>query len=106
MRTDCVIGSRSRTWPIIRLWGGSRASGMRSCRRPSPPTITNRGAEFVARHAVRRLDLPDDAFPVSVKVLFQVRSSPPPGTVSDPMSPTHPYILGQFQFAERAEVQP
>jgi hypothetical protein len=62
---------------------------------------------FAARHAVRRLALPDSAFPVEVYLMFQVRNTPPPGSPApDPMTPAKPMVLASYQFAKPSEVRP
>lgn len=62
--------------------------------------------EYAARTVLRRLDIPDDAYPVDVQLQFQVRTTPPPGTPSDerPLNEP-PSIIGSFRFPNRAEVE-
>jgi hypothetical protein len=43
--------------------------------------------EVAARHVVRQLNIPPDSFPVEVELQFQVKETPPPGKVPDPMAP-------------------
>ena len=60
-----------------------------------------------ARHAVRNLGLPDDAFPLDVSLIHQIRRPSPPGQpTTDPMTPTQPRILETFHFAAAIEVRP
>jgi len=63
--------------------------------------------KFAARHAVRRLGLKDDAFPMDVHVYYQVRETPPPGgPPADPMTPAKPQLLTTYQFTTPDEVRP
>jgi hypothetical protein len=56
--------------------------------------------EFAARHVVRQLDLPDDAFPLTVQLVYRIRPSPPPGgPIPDPMAPITTVVLDTYQFA-------
>ena len=60
-----------------------------------------------ARHAIRSLGLPDEAFPVDVSLIYQVRAPSPPGQpTTDPMTPTRPRLLETFHFADAGEVRP
>ena len=62
---------------------------------------------FAARHAVRQLGLPAEAFPLDVRLVYQVREAPPPGgPPADPMAPTRPHALGAFHFTGIDEVLP
>ncbi len=62
---------------------------------------------FTAQHAVRKLDLGKDAFPVSVCLYIEAKDAPPPGTgASDPMAPPKLIVVDRFQFASMEEVQP
>lgn len=63
--------------------------------------------EIAARHVVRQLGFPDEAFPVDVHLIYQVRLTPPPGgPPADPMTPAQPYVLGAFHFEKPGEVRP
>jgi hypothetical protein len=62
--------------------------------------------EFGARHVVRSLNLPADAFPVDVEMVFQVRVTPPLGTVPDPMAPVVPSTIESYRFPTLEEVLP
>ena len=63
--------------------------------------------EVAARHAVRQLALPAEAFPVDVHLVYQVRNAPPPGSPPvDPMTPTYPHVLTHFRFDSLREVTP
>lgn len=62
---------------------------------------------LAARHAVRRLAIPDEAFPVDVGLVYQVRTTPPPGgPAADPMTPTRPVVAATFHFQTPGEVRP
>ena len=61
---------------------------------------------IAARHAVRQLGIPDEAFPVDVTLVYQVRPTPPPGGLpADPMTPKQPQVAGTFHFDRPAEVR-
>lgn len=63
--------------------------------------------EFAARHVVRQLNLPDDAFPLTVQLVYKIRPTPPPGgPMPDPMTPTTTAVLDTYQFPSMKEVQP
>jgi hypothetical protein len=63
--------------------------------------------EFAVRHAIRRLNIPVDAFPVDADLIYQVRETPPPGDPPrDPMKPPVPTVLQTYRFPSMAEVQP
>jgi hypothetical protein len=63
--------------------------------------------EFGARHAVRQLKLPADAFPVEVQLMFRVRPTPPPGgPLPDPMAPITPVSIDTYRFPTPQEVLP
>ena len=67
--------------------------------------VTNR--VFAARHVVRQLGVPAEAFPVDVRLIFQVRACPPPGTAAtDVLAPKQPYPIGTYRFANLGEVRP
>lgn len=62
---------------------------------------------FAARHVVRRLGLPADAFPVDVQLVFQVRPCPPPGRLAaDVSTARQPFPIGSYHFQSSAEVRP
>ena len=63
---------------------------------------------FAAHHVLRRLRLPADVFPVTVHLFYQVRPTPPPGSMAavDPMSPTKPWIVGTIRVESLREVNP
>jgi hypothetical protein len=67
-----------------------------------------RQRQFTARHAVRQLGLEPEAFPLWVSLYYQIKASPPPGTmaVADPMAPPRIQVLERFQFASTKEVRP
>lgn len=62
--------------------------------------------EFAARHVIRKLNLPADAYPVDVQLLYQVRPSTPPGSPVDLMTPTQRSPFATYHFASAKEVQP
>lgn len=60
-----------------------------------------------ARHAVRSLDISPDAYPVYVRLYYQVSQPPPFGSSqADPMVPKTVENLAAFQFDSRDEVYP
>ena len=65
--------------------------------------------EFAAHHVLRRLKLPAEVYPVSVHLLYQSRTTPPPGSPSpelDPMTPVKPIVVGTVRIESPREVQP
>jgi hypothetical protein len=62
--------------------------------------------KFAAHHVLRRLKLPASVYPVTVHMMYQMRVTPPPGTVADPMAPTKPFVLGAFRVESPGEVNP
>jgi hypothetical protein len=63
--------------------------------------------EFAARHAIRRLGVPAEAFPVTVQLLFQIQPTPPPGgPPRDPMAPSVPSVIDTYEFPSLQEVLP
>jgi hypothetical protein len=62
--------------------------------------------EFAARHALRQLGLPADAFPVQVNLVYRVKPTPPPGTRPDPMVPTTTSVIESYRFPSLEEVLP
>lgn len=61
--------------------------------------------EMVARHVVRQLDIPADAFPVQVALFYKVTAPPPIGSAeSDPMAPAQISNLAAFEFQTWSEV--
>jgi hypothetical protein len=63
--------------------------------------------EYSARHAIRRLGLGADSFPVHVNLNYQVTELPPPGvTFMDSMAPRRLHTLAGFDFQSLAEVLP
>ncbi len=60
---------------------------------------------MVARHAARVLEVPPDAFPIYVRLYYQVSQPPPFGSsASDPMEPRSVTNLAEFQFDSWNEV--
>jgi hypothetical protein len=65
--------------------------------------------KFAARHALRRLKLPPEVYPVTVHLMYQLRPTPPPGSPAsqaDPMNPTKPYVVGTVPIDSAREVNP
>jgi hypothetical protein len=63
--------------------------------------------KFSARHALRQLSLPAEAYPLTISMVYHVRVSPPPGGApADPMTPTHPIVACTLAFASPSEVRP
>jgi hypothetical protein len=70
-----------------------------------PDTQVDR--KLSARHALRRLDLPDDAYPLTVSLVYHVRVAPPPGgPPADPMTPPQPFVACTLPFASSSEARP
>jgi hypothetical protein len=62
---------------------------------------------YTARHAVRQLDLNDEAFPLTASVYYEIRATPPPGTSTvDEMAPKRIQMIDRIQIASRTEVRP
>jgi hypothetical protein len=62
--------------------------------------------ECAARHVVRQLQIPDDAFPVDVELFYQVRETPPLGEGPlDPMKPAVPKSIKSYRFARAEDVR-
>lgn len=60
---------------------------------------------LAARHAVRQLDLPPEAFPVSVSLFYRAIVAPMPGgPPADPLAPTQLIPIGYYPIASRTEV--
>jgi hypothetical protein len=65
--------------------------------------------KFAARHVLRRLKLPAEVFPVTVHLMYQLRSTPPPGSPpsqADAMNPTRPFVVGTIRIDSAREVNP
>ncbi len=63
--------------------------------------------EFVARHSVRQLGIPPEAFPVEVELIYLVQENPPPDAPpADPMKPPVPQSLGLYRYAHREDLNP
>jgi hypothetical protein len=58
-----------------------------------------------ARHALRKLDIPAENYPVELELSYQVKETPPPGQAPDPVSPLKSHKIQTFQFNARQEVQ-
>ena len=62
--------------------------------------------ECAARHVVRQLKIPDDAYPVEVELYYQVRETPPFGSGPvDPMKPPVPRTLKTYRFASPEDIK-
>ncbi|SIO62011.1 hypothetical protein SAMN05444166_6921 [Singulisphaera sp. GP187] len=62
--------------------------------------------EFAARHVVRQLHPPTDAYPLEVELVYQVRPTPPPGNPVDLMTPLQRSPFATYHFASEKEVRP
>lgn len=62
--------------------------------------------EMAARHVVRALGLPPEAFPVDVELQYLVKEAPPPGQVPDPMVPPKVQPIKAFRFPTWEEARP
>lgn len=62
--------------------------------------------QVASRHAVRRLEIPDSAFPVDVKLLYRLTPTPKPGgPAADPMTAKPLLVIGAFHFEQAEEVR-
>lgn len=62
--------------------------------------------ECAARHVVRQLQIPEDAFPVQVELFHQVRETPPLGEGPiDPMKPTIPRTIKTYRFESVEDIR-
>jgi hypothetical protein len=62
--------------------------------------------EFAARHVVRQLKLPPESFPVDVRIIYQIRETPPPGSPpTDLLAPTRAMTIGAYVFSKPDEVR-
>lgn len=59
-----------------------------------------------AKHAVRQLEIPADAFPVDLELQFRVYHSPPPGKAPDPTASPVVQSIKHYRFPSREDVQP
>jgi hypothetical protein len=67
----------------------------------------NRVRRFAARHVVRSLQVPADAFPVDVHLFYQIKETPVPGTPPDEgIKPIRQLLLETYAFAKPSEVWP
>ena len=63
--------------------------------------------EFAVRHAVRQMNLTEDAFPIHAELNFLLRAAPLPGSPpADPMIPPTQVLLASYRFPTLAEVHP
>jgi hypothetical protein len=61
--------------------------------------------KFAARHAIRNVKIPADAFPVEAHLLYNLRLAPPLGSSTpDPMVPAKSVVIGHFQFESAEEI--
>ncbi len=62
---------------------------------------------LAAKHVLRKLELPPEAYPASVHLVYHIRVTPPPGGPPlDPMTPKSTHVIGSYQFAGIKEVTP
>ncbi|WP_435021428.1 hypothetical protein TA3x_002369 [Tundrisphaera sp. TA3] len=62
--------------------------------------------ECAARHVIRQLHIPEDAYPVEVELYYQVRETPKLGEGPlDPMKPTVPHTLKSYRFASAEDIR-
>jgi hypothetical protein len=62
--------------------------------------------KIASRHAVRQLDLGEADYPLDIKLLYQFRATPRPGTpYADPLAPTRPYVVASYHFTGIDEVR-
>ncbi|MDX2036829.1 MAG: hypothetical protein SFX72_09265 [Isosphaeraceae bacterium] len=59
---------------------------------------------IAANHALRTLAIPAENYPVELELLYQVKETPPPGTVPDPLRPLVPHSLQTFRYESSEEV--
>ncbi len=63
--------------------------------------------KIAARYVLRRLGLPDEAYPLTVSLVYHLRVSPPPGgPPADPMTPEQPAVACTISFANPSEARP
>jgi hypothetical protein len=63
--------------------------------------------KFASYHVLRRLKLPARIYPVTVHLMYQMKPTPPVGTVgADPMTPTKSVVLGTIRVESPGEVNP
>lgn len=64
--------------------------------------------KFVARYAVRQMEMQSAPFPLSVSLYYKIKDSPPPGATaaSDPMTPPRIQVIERFEFASAEELKP
>ncbi len=61
--------------------------------------------EFAARHAARRLELPESAYPVDLELFYQYKPSPEPGQPPDPMTPMKQHTIQMYRFLSPEDVR-
>jgi hypothetical protein len=63
--------------------------------------------EFAARHAIRQLNVPAEAFPVEVHLIYEIKVTPPLGQGPEAVASAPRYqTIDSFQFASLSEVRP
>jgi hypothetical protein len=64
--------------------------------------------QCAARHVLRRLKLPAEVFPVTVHLMYQVRTTPPPGgpPAVDATTPPKTHVVGTMRVESPREVNP
>jgi hypothetical protein len=61
---------------------------------------------FVARYAVRQMEMESAAYPLIVSLSYKIKETPPPGTTADPMAPPKIRVLERFEFASAEDLKP
>ncbi len=64
--------------------------------------------ECAARHVLRRMNLAEDLYPLTVHLFYQMQITPAPGdeaAASSPTKPVKPYVLGTYRFDSPKEVR-
>ena len=61
--------------------------------------------KYAARHVARQLNLPADAYPITVEERLMFTVSPPFGEPADPFAKVYPYALGRYRIETRDELE-
>ena len=61
--------------------------------------------QVAANHALRQLKVPPENYPVELELQYQVKETPPPGQVPDPLRPSKTHPLQTFRISTWEEVQ-
>lgn len=63
--------------------------------------------EFAARHVLRTLEIPADAYPVDLQLYYKIRPTPPPGTPAEEITlHTENSLIENYRFPNREEALP